>query len=129
MLTDQRDVEGKLVEVSEKAAAVRDQLKHIEIRAPQSGYVHQLAVHTIGGVVTPGEAIMLIVPSDDALSVEAKVPPQAIDQVAVGKSARLKFSAFDSRTSPEIVGRVSRVSADLEYDQRSGAGFIWCAST
>jgi HlyD family secretion protein len=123
VLTDLRDVEGKLAEVSEKEAAVRDQLRHIEIHAPQSGFVHQLAVHTIGGVITPGEPIMLIVPSDDALSVEAKVPPQSIDQIAVGKSARLKFSAFDRRTSPEILGQVSRVSADLEYDQRSGAGF------
>jgi HlyD family secretion protein len=123
VLTDLRDVEGKLAEVSEKEAAVRDQLRHIEIHAPQAGYVHQLAVHTIGGVITPGEPIMLIVPSDDALSVEAKVSPQSIDQIAVGKPARLKFSAFDRRTSPEIVGQVSRVSADLEYDQRSGAGF------
>jgi len=123
VLTELRDVEGRLAETSEKETAVADQLRHVEIKAPQAGVVHQLTAHTLGGVVAPGEPIMLIVPSDEALSVDAKIAPQDIDQVAVGRTARLKFSAFNQRSTPEISGQVSRVSADLEQDPRTGAGF------
>src|SRR5262245_65779382 len=66
---------------------------------------------------------MLIVPEADALSVEAKVSPQDIDQLRLGQSAGLRFSAFNQRTTPEISGTVSRVSADVSTDQRSGQSF------
>ena len=85
--------------------------------------VHQSTVHTVGGVITPGEAIMLIVPEADALTVEAKLAPQDIDQVRVGQTAALRFSAFNQRTTPELNGVVSRVSADLTTDQRTGAAY------
>ena len=98
-------------------------MKRIDIRAPQDGMVHQSTVHTVGGVITPGEAIMLIVPEADALTVEAKLAPQDIDQVRVGQSAGLRFSAFNQRTTPELEGTVSRVSADLATDQRTGASY------
>ena len=85
--------------------------------------VHQSTVHTVGGVITAGEAIMLIVPEADVLTVEAKLAPQDIDQVRVGQSAALRFSAFNQRTTPELNGVVSRVSADLTTDQRTGAAY------
>jgi membrane fusion protein, type I secretion system len=66
---------------------------------------------------------MLIVPEADALSVEAKVSPQDIDQLRLGQSAGLRFSAFNQRTTPEISGTISRVSADVSTDQRSGQSF------
>src|SRR5215203_1565530 len=69
----------------ERKVAAEDQLKRIDIRAPQNGMVHQSTVHTVGGVITPGEAIMLIVPEADVLTVEAKLAPQDIDQVRVGQ--------------------------------------------
>jgi HlyD family secretion protein len=77
-------------------------------------------VHTVGGVITPGEAMMLIVPEADNLTVEAKLNPQDIDQVQAGQKAVLRFSTFNQRTTPELNGTVIRVSADLTTDQRSG---------
>jgi HlyD family secretion protein len=100
-----------------------DQLKHVEIRAPQDGVVHQLAVHTLGGVVSPADPIMLIVPEGDSLAVEAKVSPQDIDQLHVGQAAGLRFSAFNQRTTPEINGTISRISPDVSQDQRSGLSY------
>jgi HlyD family secretion protein len=118
-----REVEGKIGEFSERKVAAEDQLKRIDLRAPQDGVVHQLAVHTVGGVVTAGDPVMLIVPEADALSVEAKVSPQDIDQLRLGQPAGLRFSAFNQRTTPEINGAISRISADVSTDQRSGQSF------
>jgi HlyD family secretion protein len=120
---DLREVQGKIAELVERKVAAEDQLKRIDIRAPQNGMVHQSTVHTVGGVITPGEAIMLIVPEADALTVEAKLAPQDIDQVRAGQTAALRFSAFSQRTTPELDGVVSRVSADLTTDQRTGAAY------
>src|SRR4029079_6606001 len=84
---DLADIRGKSAELVEKKVAAEDQLKRIDIRAPQSGMVHQLDVHTVGGVISAGQQIMLIVPAADKLIVEAKVQPQDIDQVRVGQPA------------------------------------------
>ena len=117
------EIRGKLSELIEKRVAAEDQLKRIDIRAPQDGVVHQLAVHTVGGVINPGEPIMLVVPRADALTVEAKIAPQDIDQVRLGQQAVLRFSAFNQRTTPEINGEVSLVSADITQEAKSGASF------
>jgi HlyD family secretion protein len=94
-----------------------DQLKRVDIRAPLKGIVHQLGVHTIGGVVSPADPVMLIVPESDLLSVEAKISPQDIDQLNIGQAASLRFSAFNQRTTPELQGAISRISADVTPDQ------------
>ncbi|ACA16963.1 type I secretion membrane fusion protein, HlyD family [Methylobacterium sp. 4-46] len=117
------EIRGKLAELVEKRVAAEDQLKRVEIRAPQDGVVHQLAVHTVGGVVSPGEPLMLIVPRSDALTVEARIQPQDIDQVRLGHRAVLRFSAFNQRTTPELKGEVIVVSADISQDQKTGASF------
>ena len=78
-----------------------------------------MSVHTVGGVVTPGEAMMLIVPAGDTLDVEARIAPQMIDQVRIDQVAVLRFSAFNQRTTPEIDGRVTRVSPDLVQDPKT----------
>jgi membrane fusion protein, type I secretion system len=85
--------------------------------------VHQLAVHTKGGVVSPGEQIMLIVPEDDDLIVEVRVDPQQIDQVKLEQAATLRFPGFNQRSTPELNGHVSRVAADVIQDQRSGQAY------
>jgi HlyD family secretion protein len=110
---DLREVQGKIAELVERKVAAEDQLKRIDIRAPQNGMVHQSTVHTVGGVITPGEAIMLIVPEADALTVEAKLAPQDIDQVRVGQTAALRFSAFSQRTTPELDGVVTLSESEL----------------
>jgi len=94
-----------------------------DIRAPQSGVVHQLNVHTVGGVITPSEPAMLIVPEMDDLTVEVKLQPQNIDQLLVGQPAVLRFSSFNQRTTPEINGTVIRISGDIIPDQKTGATY------
>jgi HlyD family secretion protein len=118
-----REVDGKIGEFIERKVAAEDQLKRIDIRAPQDGTVFQLAVHTVGGVITAGDPIMLIVPEADNLSVEAKVNPQDIDQLQLNQKATLRFSAFNVRTTPEIEGIVTRISADTSSDQRTGQSY------
>lgn len=118
-----REIDGKAGEYAERKVAAEDQLRRIDIRAPISGAVHELNVHTVGGVISAGEQLMLIVPASERLSVEARISPQDIDQVRVGQIAALRFSAFSQRTTPEINGAVSRLSADVTTEQRTGVAY------
>ena len=118
-----REVDMKIGEFIERQVTAEDQLKHVDIRAPQDGVVHQLAVHTVRGVVSPADPIMLVVPEADLLAVEAKVAPQDIDQLHIGQAAGLRFSAFNQRTTPEVTGALTRISADVSQDQRSGQSY------
>jgi HlyD family secretion protein len=114
------EVRAKLTEFRERRVAAEDQLKRVDIRSPQDGAVLQLAVHTIGGVIAPGDAIMLIVPDADELTAEVRVLPNDIDQLQPDQTAILRLSAFNMRTTPELEGKVTRISADLTEDQRTG---------
>jgi len=118
-----REIDGRIGEFIERKVTAEDQLKRVDIRAPQNGVVHQLNVHTVGGVVGAAEPVMLIVPETDLLTVEAKISPSDIDQVYPGQVANLRFSAFNQRTTPEIFGKISRISADVTPDQRTGQNF------
>ena len=120
---DMREVDAKEGESVERKVTAEDQLKRIDIRAPQDGVVLQSTVHTVGGVITAGETIMQIVPETDKLMVEAKVNPRDIDQVQVGQEAMLRFPAFNVRTTPEVKGTVAQVSADTTTDQRTGQSY------
>ena len=120
---EMREIDAKIGEFGERKIAAEDQLQRVDIRSPQDGTVFQLAVHTIGGVVAPGEPMMLIVPDADSLMVEAKVDPQDIEQLQLKQKTVLRFSAFNRATTPEINGQVSRISADISSDQRSGQSF------
>jgi membrane fusion protein, type I secretion system len=121
VLKDLRDAQGKIAELKERVTAAEDQLKRVDLRAPQTGIVHQLAVHTVGGVIANGETIMQIVPRADELVVEAKVAPSDIDQVAVGSEAVVRVLAGNQRTTPVITGRLTRVSADLTREQQQNS--------
>ncbi|MBA4777904.1 HlyD family type I secretion periplasmic adaptor subunit [Agrobacterium salinitolerans] len=121
--SDLREMDARIGEYVERRVAAEDQLKRVDILAPQDGVVHQLAVHTVGGVIAPGEQIMMIVPEVDKLVVEAKVAPQDIDQIYYGQATNLRFSAFNQKTTPEITGTVERISADVTVDQRTGASY------
>jgi HlyD family secretion protein len=114
-----REAESKMGELEERKVAAEDQLRRIDILAPQSGVVHELAVHTVGGVVSAGETLMMIVPEADRLLVEAKVAPSSIDQLHLGQKAGLRFTSFDQRITPEIEGRVALISADTTTDLRT----------
>lgn len=121
--TELREVDSKIGESVERKVAAEDQMKHIDIRAPQDGTVHQSTVHTLGGVIAAGDTIMLIVPKADNLTVEAKVAPQDIDELYLEQTAKLRFSAFNQRTTPEINGTLTRISADITTDERSGTSY------
>lgn len=120
VVNELRDAQTKIAEFVERKVAAEDQLRRVDIRSPQDGIVHQLAVVTVGGVINPGEQIMLIVPQNDKLQIEAKIAPQDIDQVRVGMLARLRFSAFSQQTTPQITGEVMSISPDLTRDQITG---------
>jgi HlyD family secretion protein len=120
---DLRETNEKIGEFVERKVTAEDQLRRINIRAPQDGMVLQSSVHTVGGVISAGDAIMLIVPQGENLSVEAKVNPQDIDQLRIGQSTFLRLSAFNQRTTPELNGIVSRVSPDTTVDQRTGQSY------
>jgi HlyD family secretion protein len=111
------EIRGRTAELVEKKVSAEDQLQRIDIRSPQDGIVHQLSVHTVGGVISPGEQIMLIVPEADVLTIEVKVHPQDIDQVHIGQSGIVRLVAFNQQTTPELHGQVSRVSADAHEDK------------
>jgi HlyD family secretion protein len=117
------ETRSKLSELAERKTAAVDQLNRIDIRAPQSGRVHELSVHTVGGVIAPAEQIMLIVPDADALAVDVKIAPRDIDQVYMGQTATMRFAAFNQKTTPEIEGQVSTLSPDITQDQRTGASY------
>jgi HlyD family secretion protein len=117
------EARSKISELAERKTAAVDQLNRIDIRAPQNGRVHQLSVHTVGGVIQPGEPIMLIVPDADALAVEVKIPPRDINQLYPGQTAFLRFAAFNQKTTPEVEGEVSMISPDLTQDQRTGTSY------
>lgn len=121
--TQVRDTESKLAEDVERLIEAEDQLRRMEIRAPQSGIVYQLAVHTVGGVIAAGETLMMIVPELHTLTVEAHISPVDIDQVFVGQQAYLRLTAFSQRTTPETAGQVLFVSPDLVLDQHSGTSY------
>ena len=120
---DLRETNDKIGEFVERKVTAEDQLRRIDIRAPQDGMVLQSTVHTVGGVITAGDAIMLIVPQTDSLSVEARVNPQDIDKLVIGQKTLLRLSAFNQRTTPELNGIVSRVSPDTTTDQRTGQSY------
>ena len=120
---DLRETNDKIGEFVERKVTAEDQLRRVDIRAPQDGMVLQSTVHTVGGVITAGDAIMMIVPQADDLSVEAKVNPQDIDKLQIGQKTVLRLSALNQRTTPELNGVVSRVSPDVTTDQRTGQSY------
>ncbi len=116
--------QGKEAELVERGVAARDLLDRIEIRSPTAGVIHQLSVHTIGGVIRAGDTIMEIVPDSDDLQIEARLQPNDIDQVRTGQKAFVRFTAFNQRVTPQLTGMVSYVSPDTSHDQQSNAPYF-----
>jgi len=124
IIKDLRETEGRLVELSERRTAAEDQLRRIELTSPVDGVIHQLTVHTVGGVINPAEQLMLVVPADDRLVIEAKIAPHDIDQARMHEDAAIRFPAFNQRTTPTLSGRVRDISADLTRDQQTGMSYF-----
>lgn len=121
VLKELREAQGKIGELKERRVAAEDQLKRVDVRAPQTGVVLQLAVHTVGGVIGNGETILQIVPRADVLVVDVKVAPQDIDQIALHAKAMIRIMAGNQRTMPDLEGEIVRVSADLTREPQTSA--------
>lgn len=116
-------VETQISELTDRHAAIEDRLLRTDIRSPVDGTVNELNIHTVGGVITPAEVLATIVPEGAKLQVEVRIPPVSIDQVSVDQPARLRFSAFDQRTTPEVEGKVVHVSPATARDPASGDSY------
>jgi len=117
------EIRAKRAELTERRVAAEDQLKRIDLIAPQDGKIFQQAVHTIGGVIQAGEVLMLVVPDADELIIEAKVLPQDVDQIHVGQPAIVQFAAFNRRTTPELNGEVIGIGADITQDDKRNEAY------
>ncbi|MBD8552074.1 HlyD family type I secretion periplasmic adaptor subunit [Sphingomonas sp. CFBP 8764] len=119
-----RDVQVRLDDLRPKLFATREQIARSTVRAPASGRVVALKIFTIGGVVSPGQTLMEIVPQDRALVVEGKALPTDADDLRIGMKTQVRFSALQDRKMPILYGRLSKVSADSFEDERTGSQYF-----
>ncbi|MEM0909142.1 MAG: HlyD family type I secretion periplasmic adaptor subunit [Pseudomonadota bacterium] len=117
------ELRPEVANLKERRAAADFQLGRMSIRAPATGTIFELEVHTVGGVVQPGQTIMQIVPASDNLVIEAKLSPTDVDQVNIGQEATVVLSAFDAKSTPQLAGHVTFVAAEASEDERSGLPF------
>ncbi|MBB4190700.1 membrane fusion protein [Rhizobium aethiopicum] len=120
---DLTDVEAQIAENEERRGTALDQLRRLDITAPLSGRVHELSVHTVNGVIEAGQTLGLVVPENDDLTVQAKVATRDIDQVHVGQSVDVRFSAFDQRTTPDVQAVITSIAPDIVKDERTGISY------
>lgn len=118
-----RDLQFREIELRERKSSLLETLSRMEITAPTSGVIYGLQFHTERAVVRPADPILYIVPQDSPLVIATKIPAIHIDQVHIGQEAKLRFSAFDMRTTPEILGEVTKISPDIFTDEATGATF------
>ncbi len=111
------EVQAQVFELREKMQSLQDTVERTVVRAPQAGTVLDLQVHTLGAVVRPGAKLMDIVPRGERLVVEAKVAPIDIDRVHIGQIADIRFTAFKTRDTPKVDGKVIALSADVLVDE------------
>lgn len=123
VLTELRTIESQISDLEEQLITARDQVGRIDVIAPVSGRVHNMTITTIGGVVTPANPIMDIIPDTDRLIIESQVEPASIDQIYFGQPTTVRLSAFNQRTTPELNGRVMAISANTTQDPVSGFPF------
>lgn len=119
-----RGVDARLAELAPQLAAARERLELTRIRAPADGTVVGLAIHTVGGVVGPGQKLMDIVPEHQDLIVEAQVRPEDADNLETGQRTEVRVTAFGGRNMPIVYGELRQVSADRFVDERTGRAYF-----
>jgi HlyD family secretion protein len=122
-IAELRELEFREIELRERRAVLQEEIARLELRAPAFGTVYGSTADTVRGVIRPAEPILYVVPTGVPLVVRARVEPVQVDSVRPGQDAVLRFSAFNSRTTPEVEGEVVAVSADAIADARSGMSF------
>jgi multidrug efflux pump subunit AcrA (membrane-fusion protein) len=120
---DYAELEGELGRLTAELQRMGTSRQRLEVRAPIAGRVHALQVHTLGGVIKPGQELLHIVPSDAKLIIEARVNPADIDQVALNQPVSITLSSFNQRSTPQLNGKVTNVSADLVASERQDAHY------
>ncbi len=120
VVAELRDTQAEMFDLDQRHVAAADQFDRIDIRAPESGIVLGLSAHTVGGVISPGDPIMNIVPKDDPLIIKARVRPNDIENISLGQDAEVRFSGLSQRSTPILDGSVVGLSADRLTDQQSG---------
>lgn len=121
--TQLRDIGPTELELAERQRALIERIGRLDIRAPVSGIVLGLQFTTPRAVIRPADPVLYLIPQDRPLVIATQVPPIHIDQVYAGQPVKLVFSSFSSRTTPQLNGRVSQVSADAFSNQETGASF------
>jgi HlyD family secretion protein len=124
VLRQLQTVTANLAETEEQLAAARDRLQRLDIRAPRTGLVHELMVHTVGGIVAPGQKLMSIIPSAEPLIVNAKIRPDEVDQVHLDQPATIHISSFKLPVPLELEGSVTSVSPDQVVSNQSGQAYF-----
>lgn len=118
-----RELQSREIELRQNRLSLLEVLDRLTLRAPRSGVIYGLAVHTPRAVVQPAEPILYIIPQDEPLIIRTEIPTQHIDQIRIGQPATLRFSTFDQRTTPEIFAGVVNISPDVFVDERNGASY------
>lgn len=124
-----RTVTADIEELTQQILTTRKQLDRVDIVAPVTGFVHEMQIVTVGGVVPPGAVIAQIIATDQANSFELHVAPVSIDQIWAGQAVRLRFSAFNQRTTPELTGSIVQISPTTVKDQATGATYYRVMAT
>lgn len=122
-ITELRELEFREIELRERRRDLKNRIGKLDLRAPVAGIVYGSTADTVRGVIRAGDPVMYVVPKNTPLIVRAQIEPIHIDQVRVGQEATLRFSAFDSRTTPEVSGKVKAVSADAFEDRQRGVRY------
>jgi len=122
-ITRLRDLGYRELELAEQRRSLKEQLSRLDIKAPVAGVVYGLGVHTLRAVIRPADPLMYIVPQDQPLVIAVQVDPIHIDEIHVGQAVILSMSALDQRHTPQLTGKVVRVSADAFDDSNSGRSF------
>ena len=122
-IAELREIEFREIELRSRRHALGEEIARLDVRAPVTGIVYGSTAETLRGVVRAAEPILYIVPQDVDLIARAQIEAAKIDQVHVGQTATMHFSAFDSRTTPVVQGKVSKVSADIFTDERTGQSY------
>lgn len=126
---DYQTAEFQLADLEPKLAAVREQIGRTVVRAPATGRVVGLSVFTVGGVITPGQKLMDVVPENEPLVIEARVKPADVSDLKPGLKTEIRITAFHDRGMPLLHGVVSRVSADSLTDEKTGQAYFKIEAT
>ena len=122
-ITRLRDLQYNELELSERSRTLRQRLGRLDLRAPVSGIVYGMQVFAEQSVISGAEPVMFLVPQDRPLVIATKVQPTDIDQIHLGQDVTLRFSAFDQRRTPELMGTVTLVSADIFLDDSTQVSY------